>query len=77
MLLGRCPVRSPQSSHRGLQIGDVLVHLDIAQMFDRVLPDVGILTGFVGRAPQHAGGGQVTGVRGHLSRQDLQKGGLL
>ena len=47
-------------------------------MFDRVLPDVGILvTGFVGRAPQHAGGGQVTGVRGHLSRQDLQKGGLL
>src|ERR1700733_6214452 len=57
-----------------LQMLDVFIHAQRAQMFHRVGLDLFVLRGLVGRGPQHPCGLILAGMLRHLRRQNLQEG---
>ena len=67
----KAPSAFAEVCDRGLQIRHVFIDLDGAQVFYRVLPDIGFLGGIVGRAPQHPRRGVIPSVFVHHGRQEL------
>src|SRR6202163_4364453 len=71
---GKTSVAFTETSDGGFQGSNILVHFDRAQVFDRVLADVGIFAGLVGGAPQQTRGSELPRMLRHLRRHYLHEG---